>query len=127
MIDVESKIITLVKQEIGDEAEIGSTYTNMPSSFPYISVIEQDNYLIEEDDGDSEKYAVLMYEVTVYTDNSKGAKTKARKLLNKVDKLMYRLNFTRTSLTPAPNMDSSVFRIVARYEVVTDGETFYRR
>lgn len=126
MIDIESKVVNRVIDAIGNRAEVSSIYVNSPSSFPYISIIESDNYMSYLDNGD-EKYATLMYEVNVYA-NDDLKKSTARNLLKILDKEMYAMNFTRISMTPVPNMeDATIYRLTARYECVTDGTLTYRR
>jgi len=45
-----------------------------------------------------------------------------------IDSLLYSMNFRRLSLNPVPNMENaSIYRLVARYRVATDGKYFYRR
>jgi hypothetical protein len=45
-----------------------------------------------------------------------------------IDDVMFSMNFKRMALTPVPNMeDASIYRLVARYRVMTDGKNFYRR
>lgn len=126
MIDIESKVINRIIDKIGNRADVSSIYINAPSSFPYISIIESDNYMSNLDNG-VQKYATVMYEVNVYT-NDDLKKSSARELLKIVDDEMYAMNFTRISMTPVPNMeDATIYRLTARYECVTDGTLTYRR
>lgn len=127
MIDIESKVVNRVINAVGNQAKVSSMYVNAPSSFPYISIIESDNYMSNLDNSDKEKYATVMYEVNVYANDDK-KKLTARKLLKIVDTEMYAMNFTRISMTPVPNLeDATIYRLTARYECVTDGQYTYRR
>lgn len=101
-----------------------------PSSFPHVSIVEQDNYptLEHMSNGDREKFATLMYEVNVYSNKSTGKKTQCRSIMKVIDDLMYQFNFTRISMSPIPNLENaSIYRLVARYRAETDGANLYRR
>lgn len=105
-------------------------YVDAPPSFPAVSIIESDNYMDTNTLSTrvDEEYSIVMYEVEVYTNLSRGKKTQAREILDFVDAILYDLNFTRLSMTPVPNMaNTSIYRLVARYRAETDGTTLYRR
>ena len=109
---------------------VSGEYVNAPTRFPYVSLVEQDNYTTEAhmDSGDTERFATLMYEVNVYSDKAGGKKSVCRKIMRFVDDLMYAKNFRRTSLSPVPNLENAtIYRLVARYKAETDGTTLYRR
>ena len=112
MIDVESQIYTPIAEALRAQFPgilVSGEYVNAPTRFPYVSLVEQDNYTTEAhmDSGDTERFATLMYEV---------------------DDLMYAKNFRRTSLSPVPNLENAtIYRLVARYKAETDGTTLYRR
>jgi hypothetical protein len=101
-----------------------------PSSFPHVSIVEQDNYMPTErlDSSDTEKFAALMYEVNVYSNKSPGKKAECRKIMSFIDKMMYARNFRRIALSPIPNLENAtIYRLVARYRAETDGTKLYRR
>lgn len=133
MIDVESQIYTPVAEALREQFPgilVSGEYVNAPSRFPYVSLVEQDNYTTEThmDSGDAEKFATLMYEVNVYSDKAGGKKSVCRKIMKFVDGLMYAKNFRRISLSPVPNMENAtIYRLVARYRAETDGNTMFRR
>lgn len=130
MIDIENAVYTRIYNVLKNaytNVEVSGVYLNTPSSFPYVSIIEQDNHLVEYDTSDIEKYAKVMYEVNVYDNNDSNKKSTCKSILNTIDKEMYRMNLIRTTYTPVPNMaDTSIYRLVARYEGVTDGVNIYR-
>ena len=133
MIDVESQIYTPIAEALRAAfpgIHVSGDYTLAPSSFPHVSIVEQDNYLsmAHADSGDTEKVATLMYQVDVYSNKGSGRKTEARSIMKVIDDLMYRKNFSRLSLSPVPNMeDTTIYRLTARYRAETDGTTLYRR
>lgn len=122
-------IATALRTEY-DGIYVTGEYIDAPPSFPAVSIVEGDNYI---DVGKmstkaNEEYSVVMYEVEVYTNLKVGKITQARNILASIDAILYDLNFTRLSMTPVPNLaNTSIYRLVARYEAVTDGTTLYRR
>lgn len=132
MIDVENQIYTPIAEALRAEfpgISISGEYVAAPSKFPYVSIVEQDNYTtaFRMDSSNQERFATLMYEVNVYSNKNPGKKSVCRKVMNAVDKLMYSMNFRRISLSPIPNMENAtIYRLVARYRVETDGKTLYR-
>lgn len=132
MIDIERLIITPIEDAVHAEFEnafVTSEYVKAPTEFPHVSIIEADNYTATEnlDSANEERYAIIMYEVNVYSNKTSGKKSECRKIMNIIDKMMYGFNFTRTALTPVPNLeDATIYRLTARYRAKTDGETIYR-
>lgn len=133
MVDIESQIFTALAAEIRKKfkgAMVSGEYVAAPSKFPYVSIVEQDNYISTEnmDTSDAEEFASVLYEVNVYSNKVSGKKTECRKIMELVDRMLYRMNFTRISMTPVPNMENAtIYRLVARYTAKTDGNTIYRR
>lgn len=133
MIEVESKIYTPIAAALREAVpgiSIAGEYVKAPSSFPHVSIEERDNYTstAELDSSDKERFSTLMYEVNVYSNKTSGKKSECRKIIGIIDDLMYRMNFTRLSLSPIPNLDdATIYRMTARYGAKTDGNNFYRR
>lgn len=133
MIDIESQVYTPIATALRaafPTITVSGEYIKAPSSFPYASVVEQDNYTTSEhlDSGNQERFATIMYEVNVYSDKSTGKKTECRSIMKVIDDLMYAQNFTRISLSPVPNLENAtIYRLVARYRAETDGTLLYRR
>ncbi len=128
MIDVENLVvdtITKAVQAVYTGVLVESDYNDTPSSFPFVSVIEMDNYTYKktQDDELQEHHAHLMYEVNVYSNKTKGKKSEAKKIMDTIDKTFQNIKFTRIIKQPIPNKDRSIYRIVARYEAVV-GEGF---
>lgn len=133
MIDVENLIYTPIAEALRAEfpgITVSGQYVPAPSGFPFVSIVEQDNYISTEhlDSGDRETFATLMYEVTVYSDKANGKKAVCRSIMKFIDDLLYAKNFRRLSLSPVPNLENAtIYRLVARYRVETDGTNLYRR
>lgn len=130
MIDCESKIFTPIAKKVRDEhsgAFVTGEYVRAPAKFPHVSIVEMDNYGSDYDTAESEQFAVITYEVNVYSNKSAGKKSEAKEIMNTIDKMMYGMNFKRLSLTPVPNLeDSTIYRLTARYRAKTDGTMLYR-
>lgn len=133
MIDMESaiftKLATALRTEYPDVTVVGE-YLNAPPKFPFVSIVEADNYADTRylDGGGEEKYARILYEVNVYSDKAGTKKSECRKLLKRIDAMLHGMNLVRISMNPVPNLeDATIYRLNARYEGVTDGETIYRK
>ena len=130
MIDVENLVIDTISKALKASAYsstlVVSDYTDTPSSFPCVSVIEMDNYTYRktQDDDLKEHHTNVMYEVNVYSNKSSGSKSEAKKIMEIVDTTFQNMKFTRTVKQAIPNKDKSIYRIVARYEaVIGEGQT----
>lgn len=133
MIDIERQIYTPIADALRKRFKgisVSGEYVNAPPKFPYVSIVEQDNYPTVEhlDNSNTERYATVMYEVNVYSDKAGKKKTVCREIMGVIDEMLYKLNFIRISMSPVPNMENgTIYRLVSRYRAETDGETIYRR
>lgn len=133
MIDIEKLIYTPVAEALRKRfkgVSVSGEYVNAPPKFPYVSIVEQDNYMSADrlDSSDQERFSTLMYEVNVYSDKAGSKKSVCREIMGAVDEMLYKRNFTRISLSPVPNMENgTIYRLVARYRAETDGTNIYRR
>lgn len=132
MIDIEKLVYTPIAEALRAKFEgisVSGEYVNEPAKFPYVSIVEQDNYMSAKrlDSSESEKFATLMYEVNVYSDKAGSKKSTCREIMNMVDDMLYKRNFIRLSMSPVPNMENgTIYRLVARYRAETDGTNIYR-
>lgn len=134
MIDLENEVYTMVAQTLRAEfpgIDVASDYVDAPADLPHVSLYMADNYApIREQSGNvaSEDYAVMMFQVDVYSNRVDGKKTEAKTIANFISDLLHAHNFVRVSQAPMPNLrDAGIYRITARYSVASDGESFYRR
>lgn len=133
MIDIERQIYTPIADALRKQfrgISVSGEYVNAPPKFPYVSIVEQDNYMSTNrlDSGSSEKFATVMYEVNVYSDKAGSKKTVCREIMGFIDKMLYARNFTRISLSPVPNLENgTIYRLNARYRAETDGKNIYRK
>lgn len=134
MINVENEIFDRVSTSVRERfpnVNMTGEYVKSPSSFPHISLEEKDNsvFTSTRTSSENENHAVLMYEVNVYSNRTRGKKTECKELISIVDNEMQKLGFTRTMLQPIPNMDdATIYRMVARYAaIISKDKMIYRR
>lgn len=131
MIDIETKIYsplaTALKAEYPD---IFVTVEPVPTPGKplVVGIVQQDNYMSANklDNSGRERFATLMFQIDVYSNLQTGKKSKCKEVMGFIDEMMFKLNFTRLSLTPLPSPDTGYYRYTARYRAETDGETMYR-
>ena len=131
MIDCENEVYTRIARVLRDKfpgINIAGEYVNAPSSFPHVSITQSDNSVVSEQMTGSTEMAQVMFEINIYSNKADGRKTECKSIAKVIDDVMFKMNFKRMALTPIPNMeDATIYRIVARYRVMTDGKYFYRR
>ena len=131
MIDCENEVYTRIARVLRDKLpgiNIAGEYVNAPSSFPHVSITQSDNSVVSEQMTGSAEMAQVMFEINIYSNKADGRKTECKSIAKVIDDVMFKMNFKRMALTPIPNMeDATIYRIVARYRVMTDGKYFYRR
>ena len=133
MIDIESEVYTRIATGLRTcfpGITVEGYYSKAPSSFPFVSIVEADNYPTPThlDSSESERYATLMFEVNVYSNRTSTKKSECRAIVTFIDEVMYSLNFTRLMLAPIPNMDNAtIYRMTARYRAESDGTKIFRR
>lgn len=129
MIDVENLVIDKISKAIGASAYsntfVTSEYTDSPSEFPCVSVVEADNYTYRktQDNDLKEHHTNVMYEVNVFSNKKNTSKSEAKAIIEIVDTAFQNMKFTRTFKDNIPNKDKTIYRIIARYEAVI-GEGF---
>lgn len=132
MIDIENQIYTALATALRAKFEgitVSGEYVKAPAAFPFVSIVEQDNYTTRShmDSSDTERYATIMYEINIYSDRAGQKKAICKRIAKYIDEMMYKLNFRRTSLSPVPNLENAtIYRFVGRYQAETDGNLIYR-
>ena len=119
MTDCENEVYTrlaTVLRDVFPGINLAGEYVKAPSGFPHVSITQSDNSVVSESMTGSSEIAQVMFEINVYSNKKV------------IDSVLFKMNFKRISLTPVPNMeDASIYRLVSRYRVATDGHYFYRR
>jgi hypothetical protein len=131
MTDCENEIYTrlaTVLRDVFPGINLAGEYVKAPSGFPHVSITQSDNSVVSESMTGSSEIAQVMFEINVYSNKTEGKKTECKEIMKVIDSVLFKMNFKRISLTPVPNMeDASIYRLVSRYRVATDGHYFYRR
>lgn len=131
MIDCENEVYTrlaMILRERFPGVHISGEYVKAPSGFPHVSITQSDNTVVAEKMTGVDEMALVMFEINVYSNKAEGKKTECKAIAKVIDEALFKMNFQRLALTPVPNMeDATIYRIVARYRVMTDGKHFYRR
>lgn len=141
MTDIENKVFDTVCNAV--QAAFPGTMmyskdTEMSATYPAGTVVETDNVpvLQTSTDDNSENHARLSYEINFYSDKQTGAKRECRDLMKVADTAMKSLKFRRIMARQLDNIDRTLCRMYARYEVIVGEETlpngdvrynFYRR
>lgn len=131
MIDVENQIFTIIKTAIvavNSACTVTSTLNTKTATFPYALAVQMDSYPSRQTNSLNEEYAVLTWQIDIYSNDTARRKTICSTIAEAVDNALSQLNFRRMSRVPVqdPN-DPGIYRLTLRYTVETDGTTFYRR
>lgn len=123
MIDIENKVLSVVREAVLAQypnASVYGEYVEVPESFPCVTVTEDTNYtyVYTRDDSPYEHHADVQYAVNVYSNKQDGAKLEARAILNVADIAMQSMKFWRTMSRQVPNVDRTIYRVLARYHAV---------
>ncbi|MCM1235155.1 MAG: hypothetical protein NC489_34075 [Ruminococcus flavefaciens] len=134
MINIEEEVFGIVAAKVREEypkASVVGEYVKAPPSFPCVMLVEMDNHpdVSTQTTDCMENHAIVMYEVNVYSNKTKGKKAECKAIAALVDSELARLGFTRTMLNPIPNMDdATIYRMLGRYTAkVSKNNVIYRR
>ena len=120
MIDIENEVFDRVAKRVREQFPnifMVGEYVSSPSSFPAVSLIEQDNSIREStiDSGSNENHVNVMYELNVYSNKTVGKKSECKAIATLIDSEMTAMGFVRSTLTPVPNeYDSIVWSVDTR-------------
>lgn len=134
MIDLESPLFTEVAETLRNTypgITVYGEYVPAPARFPSVSIVEMDNSTFRPtwSNRATEQYALVMYEVNVYSNLTGGKKAQAKAIMDTIDGLLQAYGFERMICQPIQNLnDATVYRMVGRYRaVVSDELMIYRR
>ena len=128
MIDIENKVLSVVREAVLAQyptASVYGEYVEVPASFPHVSVTEDTNYtyVYTKDEQLAEHHAEVQYAVNVYSNKQTGAKLEAKAIMNIADNAMQGMKFWRTMTRQVPNVDRTIYRLIARYRAVVGEPT----
>ena len=126
MINIEEDVFDYIASSLKkkfSEVTVGDE-TRTPASFPFVSVVEADNYAYDKtkDSGSLENHAVLMYEVNVYSNKTVGKKRECKDIFSYIDELFQKIGFVRTGKSTISINDATGYRLVGRYKAVASKE-----
>lgn len=133
MIDIENQVIDAAIKAL--RAEYGQIYVygeavDIPAGYPCVTIIEQNNSVAQRyiDSGGIENAVDLMYEVNVYSNLKNGKRQQAKEIRNYINRIMEDMGFVRMLSQPVANLsDTSIYRILSRYEARADNNFIYRK
>ena len=128
MIDIENKVLSVVREAVLAQyptASVYGEYVEVPESFPCVTVTEDTNYtyVYTKDEQLAEHHAEVQYAVNVYSNKQTGAKLEAKAIMNVADNAMQSMKFWRTMTRQVPNVDRTIYRLIARYRAVVGEPT----
>ena len=128
MIDIENKDLSVVREAVLAQyptASVYGEYVEVPASFPCVTVTEDTNYtyVYTKDEQLAEHHAEVQYAVNVYSNKQTGAKLEAKVIMNIADNAMQSMKFWRTMTRQVPNVDRTIYRLIARYRAVVGEPT----
>ena len=128
MIDIENKVLSVVRDAVlakYSDASVYGEYVDVPASFPCVTVTEDTKYtyVYKKEEQLNEHHAEVQYAVNVYSDKQSGAKLEAKAILAIADDAMQSMKFWRTMTRQVPNVDRTVYRLIARYRAVVGEPT----
>lgn len=132
MIDIFNELYTLVVNTLiayDDTISYSSVYTNMPTSYPFVSVEEIADSVYENgsDCCEIENFANKEYEINIYTKNP-NKKSKGDNIAQVIDNLFKSKGFVRVSKNILQDENETIYRIIIRYSgIVSQDHRVYRR
>lgn len=128
MIDIENKVLSVVREAVLAQyptASVYGEYVEVPASFPCVTVTEDTNYtyVYTKDEQLAEHHAEVQYSINVYSNKQAGAKLEAKAIMNIADNAMQGMKFWRTMTRQVPNVDRTIYRLIARYRAVVGEPT----
>jgi hypothetical protein len=133
MHDCENEVYTKVATMLRDKfpgIDVASTYVRTPSKFPHVSfeMSNIDTLRMLQTTDTKEAFSRCVFDINIYSNDPTMKKSICKEIAHAIDDLLMTMNFNRLYLKPVANFeDQSIYRIVARYRVATDGKYFYRR
>lgn len=132
MIDIEPVLYNSVANQLysafGVEILVSDTYTEAPSKFPFVSVVEVDNAIYSPSVtlDRIENHARVSYQIDIFTNNPGTKKINSKTIAKVVDSIMVGMGFRRASSMQTPNIDRKIYRYTLRYDGIAcyseDGE-----
>lgn len=137
MIDIKNFVFDTVYNQLSTQfpnANITAGYDEQNAIFPTVIVRETNNqpYRASATDDCSENHTRVTFEIEVESDQETTGRSECETILSAVDEIMQGMKFRRVHKNRPINIDRTVWRQYARYEVIVgkpievDGNTVYQ-
>ena len=126
MTDIENIIINRIDNALetaGYKDILGSTYQDVPASFPWVFFEQSDSYehVNQHNSSRTNNHDTVVFEADIYSNKISGAKGECKDILEVIDAEMVSLGFSRTMAQPMrPTSDLYKARMLVRYRGVVD-------
>ena len=143
MIDKEVELFNLCRNACNEAFGDGyvfflSSFVDRPASFPCVYMEQTNNVPTNLTENLEKEYAILNYQVDIYSNKTSGRKQEAKKIAKVIDDMMMKCNFVRTSMIHNYNPsegtvytndvhDENIYRLILRYEGIANETHFFRR
>lgn len=133
MIDYDNDIIGAVETALEAEHPDVFLYDEplpVDADFPCVVMEEIDNYADQRtiDSGSNENHVISVYEISVYSNRTRGKKQECKSIFATVSDTLTGLGFTRLSSNPVSMIDATVYRMIGRFTaVISENGEIYRR
>lgn len=123
MIDIENLVFDTVYNAMHTQfpdVNITAGYDEQNAIFPTVIIRETNNqpYRDSATDECSENHARVTFEIEVFSDKADTGRSECKELLEYADSVMQTMKFRRIHLNRPLNIDRTVWRQYARYEVI---------
>jgi hypothetical protein len=130
MIDIETMVFDTVYNGLillFPDINVTAGYDEQNAIFPTVIVRETNNqpYRASATDDCAENHTRLTYEIEVESDKENTARSECKAILNAADDIMQSMKFRRVHKNRPINIDRTVWRQYARYEVIVGKPVTY--
>lgn len=130
MVDIEDIIINridTVLSNAGYKDILGSTYQDLPASFPWVFLEQADSYEndVYHKSSRENNYDTVVFEADIYSNKKAKSKSECKKILSLIDAEMVSLGFSRQVAQPMrPTSEMYKARLFARYIGTVDSNKY---
>lgn len=123
MTNVQPYLYTAIATEVRSQFPgtfVTGEWVDKPSEFPCVSIVEADNYLDQNsiDNSLKENLAVLMYQVTVFSNKAEDKRFECVQILSLIDDMLRQKNAVRLARVESyTDSEKRIYQMTARYRV----------
>lgn len=130
MTDIENVIIDKIDKALtagGYKDILGSTYQDVPASFPWVFFEQSDSYesVSQHNSSRLPKFETKVFEADIYSNKKNNAKAECKAIEQIIDDEMTLLGFTRITAQPMrPTNEMYTARLFVRYRANVDSNKY---